>query len=83
MDINSVNELRQNEKQCKGLLNSSPIVQTEWESTDFLKPLTVSICLTMIAKTHGYITAHIQITIPKAELSTTYTPVYVQIKKAK
>ncbi|XP_053387400.1 death domain-containing protein 1-like isoform X2 [Mercenaria mercenaria] len=43
VDSASVNDLKTRSKTCKGLLNSSPIIHMEFESSEFNKPVTVTV----------------------------------------
>ncbi|KAK3095023.1 hypothetical protein FSP39_009314 [Pinctada imbricata] len=43
VDSGSVGELQSKNPVCKHLLTSSPILQMDWESTEFLRPITITI----------------------------------------
>ncbi|KAL3885307.1 hypothetical protein ACJMK2_025385 [Sinanodonta woodiana] len=43
VDTGSVNEIRLRTPACRGLLAASPIIRTSWESSEFQKPLTITI----------------------------------------
>lgn len=43
VDTTTVSDLRVRSPTCKGLLTSSPIIHMAWESTDFNKPVTVTV----------------------------------------
>lgn len=43
VDSSSLNDLKNRSKTCKGLLNSSPIVHMEFETSEFKKPVTVTV----------------------------------------
>ncbi|GAB1600305.1 uncharacterized protein LOC115227399 [Argonauta hians] len=43
VDSTSISELRSHKNSFKGLLSSSPIITTQWESNEFLKPILVTL----------------------------------------
>ncbi|XP_060082127.1 death domain-containing protein 1-like [Ylistrum balloti] len=43
VDSATINDMQMRRRECKGLLTSSPIIHTDWESTSFAKPITVTI----------------------------------------
>ncbi|XP_021350911.1 death domain-containing protein 1-like [Mizuhopecten yessoensis] len=43
VDSATISDMQTRRRECKGLLTSSPILQTDWESTTFAKPITVTI----------------------------------------